>query len=327
MGHPDIGIMGFGKMPADCAQILLNHQMKVNFILETEESPFSSLEGLCSRNSIVFEKPKAEKKAEKVAAFLNDLDDPTVILSINNNFLFPANIVRKETLRIVNFHNAVLPSYPGHGQSIPRWIVYNGETQHGVTWHLVNEGIDSGNILCNKTFAVLDTDTALSVMMRSIKVGIDLFEQWWERFLDFRFRGIPQADNTQPIYRSPMQNRLYRKKDLPNNGQLDPGWDFDQSIRFLRSMDYSRLQVVAPPRIAFEHQICSIKKYRVEKRLPGAEESAKKENAGQAEQTYRLNYDEGAITLYLQKTKEEPSRYEDLTLALGRRRVFPGITV
>lgn len=322
MGYPSIGIMGFGKMPADCAQILLNHQVKVNFILETEESPFSSLEGLCSRNNIVFEKTRGKE----AAAFLSGLDDPTVILSINNNFLFPSNIVRKENLRIVNFHNAVLPSYPGHGQSIPRWIVYNRETQHGVTWHLVNESIDSGNILCNKTFAVLDTDTALSVMMRSIKVGIDLFEQWWERFLDFRFRGIPQADNTQRIYRSPMQSRLYRKKDLPNNGQLDPGWDFDQSIRFLRSMDYSRLQVVVAPKIAFRHEMCSIKKYRVEKRLPSAEESGKKENVGQAEQTYRLNYDEGAITLYLQKSKEGPSRDEDLALALGKRPDFPEIS-
>jgi len=292
--------MGFGKMPADCVQILLNNQVKVDFVLETEESPFSSLENLCSRNDIVFKKASGKE----AAAFLSGLDDPSVILSINNNFLFPAPIVRKESLRIVNFHNAVLPSYPGHGQSIPRWIVYNGETQHGVTYHLVDESIDSGHILCNKTFAVLNTDTALSVMMRSIKVGIALFEQWWERFLDFGFRGIPQTDNMQRIYRSPMQNRLYRKKDIPNNGRLDPSWDFDQSVRFLRSMDYSRLQVIAPPRIELRNKIFPIKKYRVEERSRTAEEEGKKGNGGQAEQICRLNYQKGAITLYLQSPKE-----------------------
>ncbi|RJR30186.1 MAG: hypothetical protein C4576_34200 [Desulfobacteraceae bacterium] len=295
MGYPAVGILGFGKMAADCAQILLNQQVKVNFVLETEESPFSSLDGLCYRSAIFFERATGEKAAE----FLNGLDEPTVILSINNNFLFPPHIVRKRNLRIVNFHNALLPSYRGHGQSIPRWIVYNGETRHGVTWHLVDEKIDSGNILCNKTFSVLDTDTALSVMMRSIKVGIALFEQWWKRFLDFRFQGMSQGCNRLQVYKSPLQNRLYGKKHLPNNGQLDPSWGFDQSIRFLRSMDYSRLQIIASPKIAFDNEVRSIKKYKV-KRRPFPVEEEKNRGWVRTEQIRELNYEKGVITLYLQ---------------------------
>jgi len=294
MAYPAVGILGFGKMVADCAQILLNQSVKVSFVLETEESPFSSLESLCTRNSIAFERATGKKAAE----FLDGLDEPTVILSINNNFLFPAQIVQKKNLRIVNFHNALLPSYRGHGQSIPRWIVYNGETRHGVTWHLIDEKIDSGNILCNKTFVILETDTALSVMVRSIKVGIALFEQWWKRFLEFRFQGMSQACSKLQIYKSPLQHRVYGKKDLPNNGQLDPSWGFDQSIRFLRSMDYSRLQIIASPKIAVDDEVRSIKKYRVKKR-PFAAEEEKKE-WGQTEQIRELNYEKGVITLYLQ---------------------------
>src|SRR3972149_4437713 len=108
-----VGIMGFGKMPADCVQILLNNRVTTNFLLETEESRFSSLEALCSRKNIPFQKTSRSQ----TAAFLDDLRHPTVIFSANNNFIFPEHVVGKKNLRIVNFHNAVLPSYRGHGQS------------------------------------------------------------------------------------------------------------------------------------------------------------------------------------------------------------------
>lgn len=296
MGYPDIGIMGFGKMVADCTQILLNNEVPVNFVLETEKSRFSSFEALCCKPDILFKKTSRGE----AAAFLLDLLNPTVVFSANNNFIFPGAIVGKRNLRIINFHNAVLPSYPGHGQAIPQWIVYNNEKHHGVTWHLVNEGIDAGNILCQSLFEVSAGDTATSVMIRSMKLGIALFEEWWERFLDFDFRGKPQSENPQRIYQSPDQGRLYRKADTPNNGCLDLSWNFDQSFRFLRSMDYSRLQLIAPATIELDRQTYSIKKYRVEKGPAGKKETEDREKKEGAERICRLHYDQGSIILYLQ---------------------------
>lgn len=297
MRYTNVGVMGCGKMAADCTQFLLNHEVDVVFVLETEESPFSSLESICSRNGILHEKTTRSR----AAAFLSELDGPVVILSANNDFIFPDHIVRRGHLRIVNFHNALLPSYPGHGQSIPQWIVYNGETRHGVTWHLVNERIDAGHVLCSETFPVSGNDTALSVMMRSMRLGIALFEQYWEQFFDWRYYGMPQCDCTDRIYRSPQQNRLHKKSDIPNNGVLDPSWDFDHCLRFLRSMDYSRVQLIAPPRIAIDEGVYSIRTHRVEEGGVKAKEERDVERGSKTERIYRLQYDRGTITLYLEQ--------------------------
>lgn len=296
MRYENCGVMGFGKMPADCTQILLNHHVRVKFLLETEESPFSALESFCRKNSIPYKKCSSAEGA----AFLSELIEPTVILSINNNFIFPRAVVQKENLRIVNFHNALLPSYPGHGRSIPQWIVYHGETSHGVTWHLVNDRLDAGHILCSETFPVSEKDTALTLMSRSIRIGIALFERCWEQFLDSDYRGTPQAESAQTIYKSPGQNRMYRKSDIPNDGYLDPSWDFDQCLRFLRSMDYYRLQLIDPPKIAIEDGVRSIRSHRVDGVKGNAVQGSEGKGSEKAEQTYRLHYDKGTITLYLQ---------------------------
>jgi hypothetical protein len=62
----------------------------------------------------------------------------------------------------------------------------------------------------------------------------------------------------------------------------------------------------------------------VEERAFGAEEEGKKEIGSQAEQTYRLYYNKGVITLYLQASEESPSKEaEEISHTFGRRLIFP----
>lgn len=78
-------IMGFGKMPTDCAGILLTNNVPVHGIWETEKSEFSPLEGLSARLNIPFERPSRKE----ATALLDSLREPAVVFSINNNYLFP----------------------------------------------------------------------------------------------------------------------------------------------------------------------------------------------------------------------------------------------
>ncbi len=166
-------------MPADCAQILLNQKVTIEEVWETEATAFSALEGFCKRKRLAYKR----LGADAISQSLGLISNPTVIFSINNNYLFPATILEKPNLRIINFHNSLLPSYRGHGQVISTWVIYKGETRHGVTWHLIDGKLDGGNILTQAEFMICRDDTALSVMMRSISLGIDLFAEHCQRFL------------------------------------------------------------------------------------------------------------------------------------------------
>lgn len=281
-------IMGFGKMPADCASILLNNNVSVHGIWETERSAFSPLEGFCARFNVPFERPSRKE----TAVFLDSLTEPTVLFSINNNYMFPEEICQKENLRIINFHGSLLPRYPGHGKVIPAWAVFNGESRHGATWHLVNAGIDAGDILCQADFAISETDTALNVMMRVISLGTDLFSKYWQKFIAPQCKGSIHGH---------IHDRVYRSRDIPNDGHVDTSWDFLTMSRFLRSMDYGPFKLLPPPKVNLDGTPYVVTGYRITAKNTNINDNTpsikgpSEQNANQSTFLYK----EGIITLSL----------------------------
>jgi phosphoribosylglycinamide formyltransferase-1 len=71
-------------------------------------------------------------------------------------------------MRVVNVHPALLPSFPGH-------MVWGHETAYGVklagaTVHFVDEGVDSGPVICQGAVPVLETDGPDELARRILRV-------------------------------------------------------------------------------------------------------------------------------------------------------------
>jgi methionyl-tRNA formyltransferase len=58
----------------------------------------------------------------------------------------------------INIHASLLPQY--RGAAPINWAIINGEKKTGVTSFLINEVIDTGNILLKKEVAIADDETA-----------------------------------------------------------------------------------------------------------------------------------------------------------------------
>ncbi|MDR1036641.1 MAG: phosphoribosylglycinamide formyltransferase [Deltaproteobacteria bacterium] len=74
---------------------------------------------------------------------------------------------------VMNIHPALLPSFPGH-------MVWSNETSYGVklagaTVHFVDEGVDSGPIICQGAVPVLETDGPDELSARILKVEHRIF--------------------------------------------------------------------------------------------------------------------------------------------------------
>ena len=67
-------------------------------------------------------------------------------------------LLKKQGMSIVNLHFAPLPKY--RGMYPISHAILNGEKKFGITYHLVDEGIDTGSILAQFFFRVNETDTA-----------------------------------------------------------------------------------------------------------------------------------------------------------------------
>jgi methionyl-tRNA formyltransferase len=72
-------------------------------------------------------------------------------------WLIPAEALAAARLGIVNGHPSLLPRYRG---PFPlAWAVRNGEREIGLTYHLMDAGFDTGNLLAQVSVPLADDDT------------------------------------------------------------------------------------------------------------------------------------------------------------------------
>ncbi|MEP6995488.1 MAG: formyltransferase family protein [Acidobacteriota bacterium] len=90
----------------------------------------------------------------------------------------------------VNLHPAYLPYNRGAYPNV--WSIVEG-TPAGVTLHVVDEGIDTGEILCQKTVAVSPSDTGQSLYRKLEAASLELFREGWPRVRAGQIRPIPQG--------------------------------------------------------------------------------------------------------------------------------------
>jgi len=86
-----------------------------------------------------------------------------------------------DTFICVNIHGALLPNYGGR---MPvAWALLNGETETGVTVHLMTREIDAGPILCQKSFSISDTDAVADVLRKGMALYPELLKDAVRRVL------------------------------------------------------------------------------------------------------------------------------------------------
>lgn len=65
---------------------------------------------------------------------------------------------------LINIHPSILPKYPG--LHTHQKVLANHDVLHGITIHFVNEKMDEGPIICQRTLTVTPTDTVATLKER-----------------------------------------------------------------------------------------------------------------------------------------------------------------
>jgi natural product biosynthesis luciferase-like monooxygenase protein len=95
------------------------------------------------------------------------------LLSIANLRVIPQAVLDLASNGAVNFHDGPLPRYAG--LNTPVWTILNGEAEHGVTWHMIEGGIDEGDILEQRSVPIAEDDTAFSLNSKCYAAAMDSF--------------------------------------------------------------------------------------------------------------------------------------------------------
>jgi phosphoribosylglycinamide formyltransferase-1 len=147
-----------GKIPAEIAVVISNKQDAVG-LARAREMGFAT-------RFIPSKGKEREAFDREVVAMLREFQVDLVCLAGFMRLLSPY-FVGEFPRRILNIHPALLPSFPG--EDAQRQALEHGVKFTGCTVHLVNEGVDTGPIVCQAVVPVHDDDTVATLAERILK--------------------------------------------------------------------------------------------------------------------------------------------------------------
>jgi methionyl-tRNA formyltransferase len=97
---------------------------------------------------------------------------PDLIVSVNAPQVFKRGLLRLPRAGCINVHGALLPKYRGRLPSF--WVLLNAEKETGVTVHFMNEHLDDGPIILQRTVPITPHETQHSLLLKTKKAGAEL---------------------------------------------------------------------------------------------------------------------------------------------------------
>ena len=97
--------------------------------------------------------------------------NPDVIVVVAFGQIIPLSILKMPKYGCVNIHGSLLPKY--RGAAPIQWAVLDGEKETGITTILMDEGIDTGDILLKKTIQIDTDETSGSLFDKLMALGAE----------------------------------------------------------------------------------------------------------------------------------------------------------
>ena len=150
------------------------------------------------------------------------------ILSVANLRILSRDLLGLARKGAVNFHDGPLPKRAG--LNAPVWALIEGETSHGITWHLIDEGVDTGDILVQRAIDISPQDTALTLNTKCYEAALTSFG---DLLLELS-QGLPDRRAQDRAQRS-----YHALTDRPEaNGLLRVDQSVDAVHRMIRALDH-----------------------------------------------------------------------------------------
>ncbi len=153
---------GFGKLAKDCLVELFDMGYKVDYVLTHRELQEESVDTFAIRNNIMYSYKDARKNLRELLEAINVIK-PKYLISVNYRYILPKEIFTIAG-HALNIHGSLLPKYRGRTPHV--WSIINGEMVTGVTSHLIDEAVDTGDIIEQRIINIREDDTGHSLLMK-----------------------------------------------------------------------------------------------------------------------------------------------------------------
>ena len=149
---------------------------------------------------------------------------PDFIVVVAFGHIIPKNILTIPEIGAINIHASLLPKY--RGPAPIQWAIINEEKETGVTTMLMDEGMDTGDILLSSDLKISPDDTSDTLHDRLADLGADLLIQTLNAFETGDINPVSQ-DHSQATY-APMLKK--------NDGRMNWETPANAIEAFIRGM-------------------------------------------------------------------------------------------
>ena len=193
-----IVFMGTPDYAAKTLELLLKSKHNIAAVFAQPDKPVGRkqiltappVKSLAIENNIPVYQPNSVKTGEALE-ILKQIN-PDVIVVVAYGKILPKEILQLPKYGCVNGHASLLPKYRG---SAPiQWCIINGETETGVTTMLMDEGVDTGDILEVKKLPIGENETAEELFDRLSQFSAELMLSTLEKLENGEISPQKQAE-------------------------------------------------------------------------------------------------------------------------------------
>ncbi|HZS45730.1 MAG TPA: methionyl-tRNA formyltransferase [Blastocatellia bacterium] len=150
-------------------------------------------------------------KTDEFREFFSSLNaDVAVVVAYGR--ILPKWLLEIPKYGCVNNHFSLLPKY--RGAAPVNWAIANGETETGVTTMLIDEGLDTGDILLQRSVPISEDETSIALSARLASIGAELMSETLRNIESGNIH--PKKQNEAEATHAPILNR--------EDGLIDWDW-------------------------------------------------------------------------------------------------------
>jgi len=219
MSKPNIVFMGTPEFAVPALEILITHGYPVVGVVTQPDRPKgrgriftpSPVKIIAEQHQLPVLQPEKVKEPGFVERLLNHSPDLIVVAAFGQ--ILPAEILECAPMGCVNVHPSLLPKY--RGAAPINWPIIRGEIKTGVTIMLMDQGLDTGDMLIQEEAPIGAEETYGMLHNRLSIMGARLLLKTIERM------------QTGPVSRIPQDHAAATYAPRLKKGDVHIRWDDD----------------------------------------------------------------------------------------------------
>lgn len=173
---------GTPKIAKECLDALIKNKFSIDLVITKPDKAahrgqkinYSPVKELALNNNIQIEQPNTLNNQEIIEKITSI--DPDFIIVVAYGLLIPNSILKIPKFGCINAHMSLLPKFRG-AAPIAR-VIENGEENTGVTIIKINEELDAGDILIQKSIQIAQNENSNSLHDKLAVLGSNLIIEY-----------------------------------------------------------------------------------------------------------------------------------------------------